>query len=265
MSNMALELISKTAGATAGKPSLLFIHGGFHGAWCWDEHFLPWFNERGWAAHAVSLRGHGQSDGAAQIRDWSLADYAEDVLSTITRLGRPVILIGHSMGGVVAQQCWREHNLVRGMVLLASSPLRPARSVIYRLMRTSPVSLILGQILKDPVRLKRAMVPFLLSPHLSPEQRETYHARLCLESPKAMAEIFSRPPPDVDVNESRPVHVIAGADDWSIPLSANAELAETYQTVMGTCPGWHDLMLDPEWEASAQSIQRWLDRNFSAA
>lgn len=261
MSDMNLELISRTAGADAGKPSLLFIHGGFHGAWCWDEHFLPWFNERGWAAHAVSLRGHGLSDGAAQIKDWSLADYAEDVLSMITRLGRPVILIGHSMGGVVAQQCWREHDFVRGMVLVASSPLRPSRSVIYRLMRANPVSLILGQVLKDPVRLQRAMVPFLLSPYLSPDKRESYHTRLCLESPKAMAEIFSRPPPDVDASDC-PVHVIAGADDWSIPLSDNEGLAATYQTELEVCPGWHDLMLDPEWEASAQSIQRWLEQNF---
>ena len=36
--------------ANAKRPSLLFIHGGFHGAWCWDEYLLPWFAARGWHA-----------------------------------------------------------------------------------------------------------------------------------------------------------------------------------------------------------------------
>jgi len=43
-------------------PPLLFVHGICHGAWCWEEHFLPWFAERGFEAHAVDLRGHGASD-----------------------------------------------------------------------------------------------------------------------------------------------------------------------------------------------------------
>lgn len=262
MSDMKLELISWTADADASKPNLLFIHGGFHGAWCWDEHFLPWFSKRGWPAHAVSLSGHGLSDDGERIKDLSLSDYAEDVLHTIGTLDGPVILIGHSMGGVVAQQCWRQSDRIRGMVLLASSPLRPSLSVIFRLLRTSPVSFVRGYIFKNPMAMQRAMAPFLLSPHLSSELRETYHARLSPESPKALDEIFSRAAPEVDASDTRPVHVMAGADDWSIPRLDNENLAAIYQTELAVCPGWHDLMLDPDWEASAQSIERWLDQNF---
>ena len=57
------------------KPTpLLFVHGAFTGAWCWDEHFLPFFAEAGYAAHAVSLSGHGRSRGRDRLDQLSIAD-----------------------------------------------------------------------------------------------------------------------------------------------------------------------------------------------
>jgi hypothetical protein len=55
-----LELIStpRTAKYTKGLPPILFLHGAAHGAWCWAEHFLPWFAGRGCECHALSFRGH---------------------------------------------------------------------------------------------------------------------------------------------------------------------------------------------------------------
>ena len=61
---MDLELISRTP---TGRPTqatpLLFVHGVYTGAWVWDEYFLPYFAAQGYESHAVSLRGHGGSDG----------------------------------------------------------------------------------------------------------------------------------------------------------------------------------------------------------
>lgn len=259
---MTLELISRTSEAKSDRPSLLFVHGGFHGAWCWDEHFLNWFNSRGWAAHAVSLRGHGASDGHDQIKQFSMIDYCEDVLTTISSLGESVVLIGHSMGGVVVQMCMAQSDAVSGAVLMAASPRRPSAQVAWRLFRENPVSMLLGQVFKDPVRLRRAMKPFFLSPDLSPSLQQRYHSQLSLESPLALAELFSRDTPDISPDDNRPVHVIAGADDWSIPAAEHVSLASVYNATLETCPGWHDLMLDPEWEKSTTSINRWLILNF---
>ena len=41
---------------------IFFVHEAWHAAWCW-ENFLPYFANRGYAAYAVSLRGHGTSEG----------------------------------------------------------------------------------------------------------------------------------------------------------------------------------------------------------
>jgi pimeloyl-ACP methyl ester carboxylesterase len=56
-----LEVIDKGSGSEAHPAPLLFVHGGWHGAWCWDEHFLRFFADKGYQALAVSLRGHGNS------------------------------------------------------------------------------------------------------------------------------------------------------------------------------------------------------------
>src|SRR3954464_12957320 len=79
-------------------PPLLFVHGAYCDAWCWDVHILPWFAEAGYAAHALSLRGHGQSPGREDIGSLHLADYLDDVLSVVGSLAERPILVGHSMG-----------------------------------------------------------------------------------------------------------------------------------------------------------------------
>src|SRR5262249_56515115 len=70
-----LEVRSHRPARSNGRPPLLFVHGGYCDAWCWDRYFLPWFAAQGYAAHALSLRGHGASGGretlfVARIRDY---------------------------------------------------------------------------------------------------------------------------------------------------------------------------------------------------
>lgn len=77
---------------------LLFVHGGWHGAWCW-EHFQDFFAGAGYRTVAVSLRGHGTSPTAKPLRKVSIADYIEDVRTVADDLGGGPILIGHSWAG----------------------------------------------------------------------------------------------------------------------------------------------------------------------
>ena len=52
-----IELISHVPAKLKHPSPVLFVHGAFVAAWCWDDHFLPYFAKRGYAAHALSLRG----------------------------------------------------------------------------------------------------------------------------------------------------------------------------------------------------------------
>ena len=92
---MKLELISRfPAGARRATP-LLCVHGAWHGAWCWDVHFLGYFAQHGYAAHALSLRGHGLSEGRDRLRWTRIADYVEDVATVARQFDAAPLLIGH--------------------------------------------------------------------------------------------------------------------------------------------------------------------------
>ena len=116
-----LEVICRAPAGAARPTPLLFVHGAYTAAWCWDENFLPWFAEQGYAAYAVSLSGHGASRGRAYLDSFSIADYVADVAEVADKLPSPPVLIGHSMGGMVIQK-YLEKFSVPGAVLMSSVP-----------------------------------------------------------------------------------------------------------------------------------------------
>jgi len=61
------------------RPPILMVHGAYTHAASWMRTFMPWFAARGHDVHALSLRGHGGSDGRHLIDAWGLDDYRADV------------------------------------------------------------------------------------------------------------------------------------------------------------------------------------------
>ena len=78
-----LEVLCRMPAGEARPTPLLFVHGAYTAAWCWDENFLPWFAEQGYAAYAVSLSGHGASRGRPYLDSFSIADYVADVAEVL--------------------------------------------------------------------------------------------------------------------------------------------------------------------------------------
>lgn len=84
-------------GSSSAEP-LVMLHGG---AWCWQEYLslIPSLARR-WRVFALDLRGNGRS-GWAPGR-YRLEDFTEDTVAFIRQLDKPVVLVGHSLGGAVA-------------------------------------------------------------------------------------------------------------------------------------------------------------------
>ena len=61
MASVRLEVIDRGSTTDAHPVPLLFVHGAWHAAWCWEENFLGFFADRGYRALALSFRGHGGS------------------------------------------------------------------------------------------------------------------------------------------------------------------------------------------------------------
>ncbi len=121
----AAELAVAEAGE-GGRP-LLLTHG-FTGA---KEDFTPWLDhlaDRGWHAVAPDLRGHGRSGGPDDEAAYTVAALAGDLLELVDALGWDrCTVLGHSMGGVIAQRLALEAaGRLEALVLMGTfhGPLR---------------------------------------------------------------------------------------------------------------------------------------------
>jgi pimeloyl-ACP methyl ester carboxylesterase len=115
-----LEVVERRATTGPERPSLLFVHGLGHGAWCW-EHWQSAAADAGYSSSAVSLRGHGGSPG--RLRTSRLGQYADDVIEVAMSLPAPPVIVGHSMGGLVAMRMALDGGAARrGLVLVDTGP-----------------------------------------------------------------------------------------------------------------------------------------------
>src|SRR5215216_2433718 len=103
------------AESEGSRPPLVLLHG----ISLWWKYFLPVlprFSAR-WHTYALDLRGHGKSGRMAN--GYRFEDYAADIVALLkARLSEPAILVGHSLGGMVAVQIAAQNtDLVRAVVL----------------------------------------------------------------------------------------------------------------------------------------------------
>ena len=113
----AVNLVVDEAGE-GGRP-LLLVHG-YGGA---RRDFGPLIEplaERGWHVVAPDQRGHGDSDDLNEESAYSFASFAGDLLELLAALGwDEIVLLGHSMGGMVAQTfALAAPDRLRGLILM---------------------------------------------------------------------------------------------------------------------------------------------------
>ncbi|MFB0951520.1 MAG: alpha/beta fold hydrolase, partial [Rhodospirillales bacterium] len=76
-----VHLIHRKAEPETTAPPILFIHGAFAGAWCWDEYFLPWFANAGFDAYAIDLPGRRNRPDVARLQDFTISAYQDAVFA----------------------------------------------------------------------------------------------------------------------------------------------------------------------------------------
>lgn len=259
---MPLEVVTHTPAVKRYEHPLLFVHGAWHGAWCWEEHFLPWFADRGFEAHALSLRGHGTSPGSGGIRWHAIADYVADVAEAAAGLDRPPVIIGHSMGGLITQK-YLETHAAPAAVLLASIPTRGVLPFIGRLARHDPLRLLASLARLSPYRLiatPELSTEAFFSESLPAERRRAYHDRLVEESFRMIldASLLALPRPG---RITTPLLVLGAENDTIFLPHEVRATARAYGAECEILPDTaHDVMLEPRWEAAAGHIADWLAR-----
>jgi pimeloyl-ACP methyl ester carboxylesterase len=104
------------------RPSIILIHGAANSALVW-RFWQQQLDSLGWSSHAIDLRGHG-SVAVADLARVSMHDYAADVCGFAAQLRRPPIVLGWSMGGLVAMMVAARSEACACVCLAPSTPAR---------------------------------------------------------------------------------------------------------------------------------------------
>jgi pimeloyl-ACP methyl ester carboxylesterase len=236
-----------------------------HAAWCWAEHFLPYFAQHGYVSHALSLRGHGGSEGRERLRWTSLDEYVYDVAQVVSQMERPPVLVGHSMGGMIVQEYLESFN-VPVAVLMASVPPRGVAQATLRVAMRHPlifIRAILTMSMMPIFGAPRLVREALFSADMPEDMVMNYFSQLQDESFRAYLDMIGLSLPRVE-RVKTPLLVLGAADDRFISPEEIEATARAYHTQAEVFPRMaHDMMLEAGWQAVADRILGWLGMQVS--
>ncbi|RQW25362.1 alpha/beta hydrolase [Rhodobacteraceae bacterium CH30] len=258
-----LELLHSPASGAPKGPPLLFVHGAFSGAWCWQRHFMPWFNAQGYDCLALSLEGHASSEGKSYLAAISIQDYVDNLARTIAALECAPIVIAHSMGGFVLQQYLTRHTLPGAAFLASVSPLGLTASALNMLTYTPELLLALNRYQASPGpmadRYLAEIRALLFSDTAQEEDVALLAQRSQQESQRAIMDMTLVNPLWQRRLHGTPALVLGAGQDKIITFSDVASCATRLGVDAEILPELaHMMMLDAGWESVAQRIARWL-------
>lgn len=242
--------------SSSAKAPVLLIHGMFGGAWMW-ENYQSLLARHGYESHALNLRGHHGSRPVPDIGKVSLGDYIDDALEVARTLKNPIV-IGHSMGGLMAQKV-AEAGACQAAVLIAAAPPRWIPVVSWLLLRRQ-TKYARQLLLFQPLLPDREDADHLMFNRTPVADRDVIFPRLVPESGHAG---FGLSFGTVAVHESRvtaPMLVVTGLDDqFVVPRVARA-LARKYKAPLRDYRSFaHHIISEPGWEGPCGDVIKWLD------
>ena len=174
----------------------VLIHGAWHGGWCW-KNILPLIEKEGHKVVAPDLPGHGKDK--KPITEITLQAYTDRVCQILDEQSEPVILVGHSMGGVVITQ---------------AAEYRPEK--IKKLVYLTGFLLHNGEFL---LQLAEPDTEALVLPNLVMAEDQSY----ATVKEEALKEVFYADCSDEDVEFAKSQLVPQAAAPFATPVSTTEE------------------------------------------
>ena len=247
---------------------VVLIHGTNAGPWTMSN-FSEYFEEKGFCCHSPAFRHHDRQpsdETSALLVETSIADYVEDIAGFVETLDTAPILVGHSLGGVVAQKL-AARGLAHAIVLLNGS-------VNWGILPTTDQECELGRMFMSAGRFwEGTVLPDFETMSkfgfnkLDPSERRRIFDRLGPESGRVMFELFfwifdEKQTTKIDYDTiSCPVLMVSGSEDLAIPPSTARLIAERHGsgTTFHEAKGFgHYLTLEPEWMKIAEICAEWM-------
>lgn len=237
------------------KPPILFLHGAFAGPEVWTRFVAPWFADRGHRVFAPALPGRG----GARAR---LRDYVATARDACDAIGAPPIVIGHSLGGFVAQHLAAERRIA-GLALICSPGPAGLGPSLWRLGSSSPdvlASLALAQAGAGAMLGVKAARRALFTEETPDEWIMEVAPPPAPESAVALLDGMSWDLPVWPLVRRAPVLGLMGDKDAFIPTSDLAAIALTYGAETEILHGFaHGAPIDHRWRSLAWRIDAWMN------
>jgi pimeloyl-ACP methyl ester carboxylesterase len=250
----------------------MMLPGAFSGAWCFAN-LRRHFEAAGWTVLTPELRYHEQGSGHPgqppdpRLARTGLSDYVADLRRGIEVLGQPPVLLGHSMGGLLAQLL-AARGLARAMILLTPAPpwglLPSSETEIAAAMGLMSLGSFWDQSLTADFEIAAETSLSCLTP---PRQAEVF-AQFVPESGRALFESLfwmfdlGRASYINAVNVDCPVLAISGGRDRVISPATVRNIADKYRdlaTYLEFGEMGHMLLLEEGWGAVASACSDWLE------
>jgi pimeloyl-ACP methyl ester carboxylesterase len=247
---------------------IVMIHGMWSGGWCWDQ-YKEFFEHKGYRCISPTLRFHDVPPNAPpnpQLGTVSLLDYAADIEKQIRKLDDIPILMGHSMGGLLAQII-SSRGLAKAAIFL--TPASPAGIIALNpsVIKSFWSVLTKWGFWKKPMRQTSDEAVYAMLHLMPPKEQKKILNRMVYESGRAASEIgfwLFDPKKASKVDASKvacPVLVIAGTEDRTTPVAVVRKVARKYRHVC-TYKEFprhaHWIFGEQNWKEIAQYVADWL-------
>ncbi|MFC1912553.1 alpha/beta hydrolase [Chloroflexota bacterium] len=253
--------------------TIMMIHGMWGGSWYW-KNYQKFFEARGYRCITPTLRYHDVKPSQPpdpRLGTTSLLDYVADLEKEIRQLDEPPILMGHSMGGLLAQILGSQ-GLASAIVLL--TPASPCGIMALKpsVLRSFFSGLTKWRFWEKPARQTFNEAVYSMLQLMTPEEQKEIYSRFVYESGRAASEIgfcIFDPNKASKVDETKitcPVLIIAGTQDRITPASVVRKIAAKYSAVSTYrefADHAHWVVGEPGWQEIAEYVSDWLDQALS--
>ncbi|BBM02652.1 carboxylesterase [Microbulbifer sp. GL-2] len=233
------------------------------------ENFHKYFEQKGFTCHSPAYRHHDikhSEEKRNPLIGTSIRDYVRDTVNFVKNLNKKPILVGHSLGGVIAQKIAAK-GLAKAIVLLNGS-------INWGILPTTDQECVLGRTLMTSGKFWESvllpdfeiMARFGLNKLNTKDQHKAFD-QLGPESGKVFFELFfwifdENKTTKVEYEKIMcPVLMVSGSDDFAIPPSTSYLIAKQHysKTTFYIAEGYgHYLMLEPNWLRIAEFCKNWI-------
>ncbi|PKN33530.1 MAG: alpha/beta hydrolase [Deltaproteobacteria bacterium HGW-Deltaproteobacteria-19] len=247
---------------------LFMINGMYVGPWIW-ENYRDWFEARGWRCITPTLRYHDADPGAPpdpRLGMTSLLDFVQDLEDEIARLEEKPVIMGHSMGGLLAQ-ILGSRGLARALVLVASAAPAGIWVTSPSVTRSFLAQMLQWRFWEKPVLMSYGDSRYGALNLLPEETARRIYGRYVHDSGRALFEMGlwsldgKRASRVNAANITVPVLALVGEQDRMTPVPVVEKIAGKYRSVstLKIFPDHaHSLLSEPGWEEIAGHIYDWL-------